>query len=775
MVRYRIVIASLATSYAALATAGEVGEVRARLRGLAGESVLLKTPNRPLAPTIAAGRLLSDACRQRAYAMARGPIQSAAATVPFQRAALDCFLEEFSGLFPNWPGPDHLRVIASRAGGIPGESQLEIRQFHGDLPVKPGNVKAYFVNGELVHVTGAFSPTPGAPETLAPAAQILPLAEANAGGRLEVIETYFDGAIGRPVLRATQRAADALSSEIVTLDRITGEIIAREPAGHPLSRQVPQSPWVRAYERSFMPPQTQTQRTVTAWCDESWPGPGTCSVPRSGICRYYLSRGVNNTGHVFATRFLWSSIAPQYPDGVDVYVDASCGTTNNWPRLDSGQYSAFAANAYAYLSELADIKNHWASFFAVYPPPSPPPGAPTPQLTLRVQDFSPDPVRSPAAVYEPSSDTMILVQDQHPLPTGNRHAEHLGTIAHEYGHYIHDQYGMGGTPALIEGWADTNVLRYALHQVVSTGSWNIGYSTELLPLQSHFHGQYTINGEFRVANIRNTVHFPDAFFPSPACSTDPPDLYRCGKVLSLIYWELVWDRCRSAYYKCSTNEQIVQSGSYAGNAWMLANSAFAYALFMSTDNPDIDDFMWDVEARYYAFFQSSYLDAYSYHRVLSVTGHHCLGQRGSCGLYHLPGSPHPNAWSLKEKYTEAEEYATQNCEPSCAVVYDEDASGLAHRPICTDPDPNKYIRSKLVLNLAGTYRVKVLLGWGPGSITMFRRNNGGWLTASVPASGHYDWRDAGTLPMVVGQNTIDLRVASGCAKLDGLRVEYVGP
>jgi len=266
----------------------------------------------------------------------------------------------------------------------------------------------------------------------------------------------------------------------------------------------------------------------------------------------------------------------------------------------------------------------------------------------------------------------------------------LSLLAHEFGHYL--QYQYTGIPSeyvwdeaqrlergapysqidyksVVEGFADHNVLRYAIYRHKNSGSGS------LRP-----HDDYTLSGYHHVFPVLSASGYPTIVQPdveaiwyrgqrlmirsgtswpstrpsddrgvifskgSPACSGNKSDPYKCGSIIPAVYWHLAWNSCQIGWMACDEGDPILDTSAYANEPERLANIAFTYAINSTGRSGDIEEFMRAVQFRYYLFYRrDGFISRSEYSRVAAVLGSHCVGWRGwECSLGHKsPGSPLP--------------------------------------------------------------------------------------------------------------------------------------
>ena len=191
-------------------------------------------------------------------------------------------------------------------------------------------------------------------------------------------------------------------------------------------------------------------------------------------------------------------------------------------------------------------------------------------------------------------------------------------------------------------------MYYALYSKYVTHEWPD--ASYLMPsaADNRYHDQQLVDGTYFPAPLASGLSFDEMIWPRTAnCLLADPDnvntdiKYACGWLMSVVYWELAWNQCRTSFKTCLANQNIVTSGVYANSPWMLANAAFAYAMSNTRGRENLDTFMDRVSSRYGDFCAAGYLDPASYGRVLSVMAHHRFGAWKDYSAYVLPGTRLP--------------------------------------------------------------------------------------------------------------------------------------
>jgi len=239
---------------------------------------------------------------------------------------------------------------------------------------------------------------------------------------------------------------------------------------------------------------------------------------------------------------------------------------------------------------------------------------------------------------------VLYLSDKH----GRNNALDLKTMAHEYGHFIGAMYdsikGSKGNwkyKCLLEGWADHNVLRFALYRN-DRGQIALSYDTKGISNRDYAHEYSIINGEYvptRDGSFGSALfHEPD----SPLCeepdewANDHTLLYQCGAILSTVYWELAWNTSRVPFYGSRFGGPILGTSSgpefyledLPGDlegAQQFVNIAYTYALTCMGSNWTIADFFNAVSFRYSLLVEDGLVDPWDQFGIEGVLAHHGVG------------------------------------------------------------------------------------------------------------------------------------------------------
>ncbi|MCC7383889.1 MAG: hypothetical protein IT384_18750 [Deltaproteobacteria bacterium] len=672
--------------------------------------------------------------------------------------------------------PSTLVLEGAWEGQFSGEHRAALYQRHGGVRIVPGDVKLYYAEGRLMSFHGEVHDIRQLPSRPAfdAGARLVSLGVEEQG---EVFDrgAYFD--IGRNAfLHRIDVTSGPNAGSTVVVDEASGEVVDRISPVDSVEVVAGLHAFNYPLGASVDPPLCEDESTGTTL----WPAlpptpivpePIKCSAYPGGIC-------LGTSGSCLYSLVKQEPYGSDYPIaynnengpggglGTLVQRTQACGgnpvSPSPWANIETPIYEFYATAAYAAVKYLADIKQHWSSYYPAHT------GTPLPVVVQRAAI----PGNSGTeGAYNYANTRLHLREDRDSNPQFFG-AENLHTIAHEYGHYIHHRLAglsYGDVPGPVkEGWADTVPLRYLVYRSVFDGYWGLSYFSAVGPkfyAARHFsHTQWNMKGELQPGGRDTRVGSNAALFYSPAgpfCSGATP--HECGAVLSLIYWELALDFCHTSFLSCSEGQRIVQQGSYLGWGWALANSAFAYAVSMSTASTDVYAFMANVAARYDYFRSLGYLDQASYNRVVSVPGHHCTFPATLCSSGHkFPGSMLPSAYTSKWNWSEGEQYRVEYF-----PVSDSFASGGQALWMWPSTSAQAGFYAFTVSGPSDNWRRVHVVAKATGPVTIeYALNAGPWLTAQgslALGSAGYKRLDAGIdlQNLATGNHSIRLRQKSG--------------
>ncbi|MCC7380497.1 MAG: hypothetical protein IT384_01605 [Deltaproteobacteria bacterium] len=706
--------------------------------------------------------------------------------------AVKCFLERHGDVLLDGATPadwSFLR-LASVAGGVyPGEVKVNMRAYHDGLPVAPGRLNATFADRRLLSLATDLSdpskfaaiPSSGVPEL------------ALVDGQQE-LSRYVSALTGR-VMRDVD---DERAGTVLTIDEASNRVVAQRPRTY---HAVPITSSTHKYAYGLVPTQhiceaanlcSQGPCPTDYSCNTASPrrcehfSAGTLNVPANpygtassqiqAICRDATGTqdtqycGLTNFFHLCAytlgrigrlsyPRMRLIPSASQYQ-----YEWATTCLTNPWGGVDYGTgqtafgYLLFPTLiAYQNLSQIADLFEHWTSYF---------PAHAGPQLDA----------------WANATDTGFVGGDPARISFDGGYTNSLSVAAHEYGHYIHyvlshDATGFMGTGDVIEGFASTLPLRLAIYNIAVAQTWAGSSATYDISLTHYYggttqykHHQQLANGEYVVEGLW-ADHSTYTYWPSSKCGTEN---YACGSVMSEVYWELAWDRCRLSYGSCGNGAQIIQSGPYYNWAWALANSAFAYAIDNIGKTGNTGAFLNLVDDRYRQFWQTyGFMSASDYARVQSVLAHHCTGYAAACGSHRLPGSPLPSAYTTKYLFFQGES-PTSISQSGAQFATDSAAAGGYYIKLTS----NGWARWDFSVPAAGNYKLKAVTKPQSGSANqvLARFDLQSAAQVSLPSTGSWQWADllSSATYLSAGSHSVTLQqTATGVALVDAFVVDPV--
>lgn len=729
-------------------------ELRARLPGDLIVYSSSTSPSQVLAT--ATGDLLPPVCR---------PIL-ATATPDFEEA-VRCFLREQPSLMSHsadadqGPAPEIL-VTQNAPGLLPGppEQYLRVEQMHRGHPVDERSMAFVFIDGRLASASGRFVGTAGFQAPLVDEAFLENEVRRQFGDQARTEGLVFNPESGELELRVFDGELE---------HRLNAEDGALRSSRSRL-RAVPVSKNINAYtfppgtylgvssttELMYLP---MTCTGLSGWCD----GVG------SGTCKYHPNAQVYN-----ADRVVGVQLEDWLGQVTTAYEDDPCGSSsvfNQWPWSNTYQLEHYAGSARRAFDQAADVLQNSESFFWAYPR--------TPdEFKLRVSEVA----STNGGDYGYDNGKVIrLFQD--PWPTGRANARSLSTIAHEFGHYVHDTINqMQGQQHVEEAWAAAYALRMAVHNRFVAWTWpNVGYYTSLVTgwtwqLQSVIRkGEYILD---RYPNPSNCAAYPD---PSGNTCADwiyygtayvcPSNIYNCGAPIWTTYWILAHDQCRISFMSCADGQDIIQhNGGYQTSAWRLANSTFAYAIWKTSPTGNAQEFMTHVADRYAYFRSQGYLSQADEDRVRAVLASQCVGPTQNCstGKHRLPGSPLPSSQTTKHAlFKEAETGQLWNSAGIATAV--NGASGDQYVVFGDDG----WLALTFNIVQTGTYRVHFVLKPKNSlydEISLYDNTTGTWKNVGPMNQPNYslawDWRtetngDADLTFTTAGSNIVWLSAEAG--------------
>lgn len=250
----------------------------------------------------------------------------------------------------------------------------------------------------------------------------------------------------------------------------------------------------------------------------------------------------------------------------------------------------------------------------------------------------------------------------------------LRLFSHEYGHAIHRQYGRGNDGSLLsmsltEGFADHNTLRYALWRSATPRTYDGGftalYDDNLIFDSTRDAGIKEVlgNGEAQPWGITiplddlvlwQSLTYGPHYVDSPCNgSADGTKEYRCGSLISVLYWTLAHNRLRVGYLGSPRDALILTTSPYT--AGWLANVAFTWAIAtLPNDSATIADYFNRVSERYWEFRTTNWISLTESDLVNRAIAVHCVGWSGwTCNHpdYHrTTWQRRPTLWTRKGSF-----------------------------------------------------------------------------------------------------------------------------
>ena len=692
---------------------------------------------------LAARALLSDGCRREESA---DPEFEA-----WVEGAMQCFLQENETLF--LPGgarldPGSVRFEQSIPGQLPGETIVAFRQYHEGVPVVPGEIKGVFMGSELQLMTGAIQDTSSLPERRPGSDDRLKrAAELETGGEVEEEPAYFDARLDRFVRVYLGATTDGGDAKRVLVDESTGEIVDVTDAEFFFTEEtattMPGNPYPDpnpidgAYATGFTGPVTKNTRVICQ--DQGGPFHRCQNFNAPGECTRGLFRSSGNWKH---------SVRLNGADQLVLLRSPTSCTPISFDSVQPFTQSFHLTDQYTTLDELEAMQHDAYSFFTT----------PFHDQHLFVDHRFGVSSNDTNASYAARPTSRIRLP--HPSVTATTRLE---TLAHEYGHHVQDEYSqgpMGVRNAKAEGWADAYALRFGIFKKFRTREWpSLSYEMSIVGRGVVGHGDRVVDGEHRIGPLPGKPVPGNQFYPDPACDgnpegtggQDPRQAYKCGNVMSAVYWELAWNTCRLGYGDCNENQAIVQNGPYGGVPWSLANSAYAYAITASVPETTVGEFMQLVFQRYANFVAFNFMEFTDLQRVAAVMAHHCVGPSAHCSgnYYRLPGSQLPAAFTHKELFFEAESGSPWGGPTS---VYTEPGQLSGDQRVGFWAGGGRYY--PVAVPQSGNYKLRFLAlpyNWNVRQVDVFDWYQGRWVSSPLCSeSSSWKWCDGPTMTLNAG-------------------------
>jgi hypothetical protein len=637
-------------------------------------------------------------------------------TAPKRVTMALCFLGRMQGVLVGTTSRSlvtSLELVDVRAAPefSPAASMVSFRQrFEGVLATK-SRASVYFSDGHVVAYAGRLLDVAQvAARTPLPESLLDALAEGYAGRDVVRQNVQYDEYLRDFVVEYRSLGTEA---EVLRLRERSGELLGTRAANYRASKPVKGYVYASSLAPVGSPP-SQTTYTVPM-----------SVTPASGSQYTHLLSG--DGGVPYVVRYMANAASGggcTTVAQVDAFQNAATSAATPWLAVTSGSNFRMA-NAYVLVNLANSLRLDPAQGLVYNAQASIP-------FRLVVADCL-----SADAFYVPDGGTGGEMQ-----LTGlsNPTWSNLSTILHEYGHYIHDRYnGAAGSHAIAEGFADTMPARWLLYASENRGEYSgLHYLSAIDRSLIQSHGSLLVNGEYRLDIA--------AYYPDPTCTPDEEDIntsYSCGRVISFVYWELVWDQCRTGYGTCSIDQDIIQTGGYASNARVLANNAFAYALSHLAPGDIVADYFEYVSEYYLILATYSGISEADYQRVLDAMAHHCVGYNRRCGsgFHKLPGSVLPSSYTHKGAHFREAEAGTLGGDAqgvlesasNGALVWLQSGSWVTYTftiPVGTTGNYDVKLAAKYYAFPASSASVLVS-GYGGQSVAV-ANSNWQWLSTTAP-------------------------------------------
>lgn len=683
-----------------------------------------------------------------------------------------CFVEaRRADLLP--PGLDLDResiVPESTTTARDGITVVRAKQFVRGIPVKGGEFTLTLAGGVVGQFVGRIFPAsvlaPARALVIADTAEVRASAERATGVSLRLNRRYFDPT--RRTIIAVYRYAETPALGIL-YDEVARRVVRRA---------------------DFRTPQFVSKRTQHLDYPEGLDAEGNSFGPimvrefsddLTGRCLGYADQNV--IGGLGDPRMARGG---DDDDVGDTYSrEILCGSGGDYIP-DSPLQTLFAlSNAFYWIEDLALFARSWhAAYHDWYEWNGD-------ALKVIVSDEPVNPAHAVGTDYE---HRIVLDLDD---------ARNLKTMGHEYGHFVHFQYGVNIDEdnflgrAVQEGFAEQNVLRYVLYRWREGAIPSLSYDGDLGGSVARRELARLINGEYIPRGGPGVANDIVIFDPSNAAFAPPTDFHTSGNILPLVYWELAWNTQRLPFatshwtprpgciepagpgWPCG---QILRTSEYAAHPERLANVAYTYAIKSITEDSGIAEFFYAVSWRYSYHRQDGYMDSWEEIRVNSTLAHHCVGWLSFvCQTYHrLPGSLLPALYTYDASFVD--QCDAEGCEELLTAANLNRTAGVE---VLSFPGPDPLARYVRLDGLSDTARTDV---WFPrtglyevravvqqGATADLRLLIDGTPTAwpVANATSGFEWIAGPDLSLSEGSKTVSLTIASGTIDVEAILVRYL--
>lgn len=527
-----------------------------------------------------------------------------------------------------------------------GYQIIRVEQLYEDLRVDGSELVFAVRNGVLRSVLGRFFPPSRIQSLLGRATSLTTVEEVEAASheRLRLLERYFDPGIG------------AVVSEFVLLDDERRHLLWDEDAGAELRR-------FSVARRSVQQRDTAVAKYDIFWIKAGNPQTRSIGVDIStsgSICSAKLDHGTAledgepKLCRGFGGENNCNALASD--PTVQNFVGSCPSSVFEGYQPSSGTELGMQMNAYFWIHDLSTFANHWWSTYDGW---------------YDWASFG-DPENLKVVVTE----EMAACEDEEEASNDTRACTFLGSsehrivlirglsdsaldiMAHEYGHFIHNMYGWGpennlASNAVSEGFADQNVLRYALFRSKETANrpHDSGLPS-IIPYGEDVSG--CCMSEHRLQDtIGDIPYYNGEAVPGPeetalpgvdyshltyepwkantACNPSGGEAHRCGALIPAVYWTLANNKLKVGYGGRAAGCDILHNsgGAYLSDPARPANISFTYAMVSVPSDTSLEDYFVRVSERYYDFMVDGWITSEERHRIEQAMAVHCVGWSGA--------------------------------------------------------------------------------------------------------------------------------------------------
>ncbi len=350
------------------------------------------------------------------------------------------------------------------------------------------------------------------------------------------------------------------------------------------------------------------------------------------------------------------------------------------------------------------------------------------------------------------------------------------------------------TASVDEGWADHNVLRYAMFRDReasrrphdSTFSHTFLHDHWRRHTRSHNVLQRYHNGESAPIG-RNGVTEPLTYRPwkpgSPCHGNSPnANEYDCGSVIGAVYWTLAWNEIRVGFNGMAPGLGLLTTSPYTSDPERLANIAFTYAIAASSRNAGVAEFFDRVSERYSQFQRRGWITGAERHRINQVLTAACVGWSGHvCQTRHVTtDGVLPVMYTRHESLSPAigskEFIRAQTFTPRGGAQMFVFADGWNDTPVAKYAEirAGQFIEKSFVVPADGNYRIQMAANSYAACC------NGVWAEVdgvrrfwAINRTGDWTWyRDGPTFNLNAGWHTLRIRGLEK-TKIEAVLIERV--